>query len=227
MSFQQAGCRRSPWTPAARFFGAGSRRFWPRLHVGSDTIDADTHRRFLRGCIFGPGCKSRRLHRSTRRARARLAHGRPCPPKRHTALVRAASRARHVEWCPERGPKGRVEGQTERPTYTPIRLAAPARGSLMAGRVHRSATWLGWQAVSAEAPHGPGVSRVARVASNGAWLTTFTSLGVRTTRYTSDARLIWSGESPDTTRVAEGHTPHVVSQSSFSTPKSTELSQRL
>jgi hypothetical protein len=105
--------------------------------------------------------------------------------------------------------------------------AALARGSLMAGRVHRSATWLGWQAVSAEAPHGPGVSRVARVASNGAWLTTFTSLGVRTTRYTSDARLIWSGESPDTTRVAEGHTPHVVSQSSFSTPKSTELSQRL
>jgi hypothetical protein len=34
----------------------------PLLHAGRDTTEADTHRRFLRGCIFGPGCKSRRLH---------------------------------------------------------------------------------------------------------------------------------------------------------------------
>ena len=34
----------------------------PFLDAGSETIEADTHRRFLRGCIFGPGCKSRRLH---------------------------------------------------------------------------------------------------------------------------------------------------------------------
>ena len=35
---------------------------FPLLHAGRDTTEADTHRRFLRGCIFGPGCKSRRLH---------------------------------------------------------------------------------------------------------------------------------------------------------------------
>jgi hypothetical protein len=34
----------------------------PLLHVGSDKSEADTHRRFLRGCIFGRGCESRRLH---------------------------------------------------------------------------------------------------------------------------------------------------------------------
>src|SRR6185295_18722276 len=35
---------------------------FPPLHAGRDTTEADTHRRVLRGCIFGPGCKSRRLH---------------------------------------------------------------------------------------------------------------------------------------------------------------------
>src|SRR3954453_6411701 len=37
---------------------------FPSLHVRRDTTEADTHRRFLRGCIFGPGCKSRRLQPS-------------------------------------------------------------------------------------------------------------------------------------------------------------------
>src|SRR4051812_671250 len=29
-------------------------------HVRGETLEADTHRRFLRGCMFGPGGKSRR-----------------------------------------------------------------------------------------------------------------------------------------------------------------------
>jgi hypothetical protein len=35
----------------------------PPLDAGGDTSEADTHRRFLRGCVFGRGCESPRLHR--------------------------------------------------------------------------------------------------------------------------------------------------------------------
>ena len=38
---------------------------FPPLHAGYDTTEVDTHRRFLRGCIFGRGCESPRLHLST------------------------------------------------------------------------------------------------------------------------------------------------------------------
>jgi hypothetical protein len=62
---------------AARSSGAGFWRFRPRLDVGSEILAADTHRRFLRGCIFGRGCESRRLHSTHRR----LAFGEPCPER--------------------------------------------------------------------------------------------------------------------------------------------------
>ena len=39
----------------------------PPLDAGSDTSEADTHRRFLRGCIFGRGCESPRLQPSLAR----------------------------------------------------------------------------------------------------------------------------------------------------------------
>jgi hypothetical protein len=50
---------------------------FPPLHAGRDTTEADTHRRFLRGCIFGPGCKSRRLQPSLACIRERATVGKP------------------------------------------------------------------------------------------------------------------------------------------------------
>jgi len=76
-------------------------------HAGSETSEADTHRRFLRGCMFGPGCKSRRLHHSTRR-----------PSTQRFALVQSASLMagqtgafrRMLSWARPQDPSGRVEG---------------------------------------------------------------------------------------------------------------------
>jgi hypothetical protein len=65
MSFQQAGCRRLSRTPATRHFRGWRPAVFPSLHAGRDNTEADTHRRFPRGCIFGPGCNSRRLHQLT------------------------------------------------------------------------------------------------------------------------------------------------------------------
>src|SRR5258708_3314860 len=81
---------------------------FPALYAGRDTIETDTHRRFLRGCTFGPGCNSRRLHFSYfARVGPRLAAHARCalgPPLRGGSLrpSLAAAGASDVEWCPER-----------------------------------------------------------------------------------------------------------------------------
>jgi len=88
MSFQQAGCRRLSRTPATRHLRGWRPAVFPSLHAGRDNTEADTHRRLPRGCIFGPGCNSRRLqyyseglspsdslHRRSRGLRAALRSG--------------------------------------------------------------------------------------------------------------------------------------------------------
>src|SRR5687767_3065273 len=74
---------------------------FPLLHAGRDTSEADTHRRFLRGCIFGPGCNSRRLHHSTRerseRSRGSL---RSCLRARSWQASRREHMIRRVEGHP-------------------------------------------------------------------------------------------------------------------------------
>ena len=71
------GCHLAGWLPTASSdVGGEIFRGWlqavvPLLHAGSDNTEADTHRRFLRGCIFGRGCESPRLHHHSLAALAR------------------------------------------------------------------------------------------------------------------------------------------------------------
>jgi hypothetical protein len=77
----------------------------PLLHAGRDTTEADTHRRFLRGCIFGPGCKSRRLHYLTSLG------GAPCHSPHPCAWRAVAHRAKA-------GARGRLRRLTLQPSLT-------------------------------------------------------------------------------------------------------------